>query len=130
MPPLPPDTAPLFPQAQLERLVEKNYYLHSSAREAYRSTILAYNAHQLKDTFNVHKLDLQAVAKSFGFTAPPKVGGDACCRGPLSHGAGAVHTVALCAAHCRQLPRYSSLVGMAPFSEAAWRSALFSTAGC
>lgn len=39
--------------------VEKNYYLHQSAREAYRSYILAYNSHQLKDIFNVHRLDLQ-----------------------------------------------------------------------
>jgi len=60
-------------QSQLERLVEKNYYLHQSAREAYRSYILAYNSHQLKDIFNVHRLDLQGVGKSFGFTCPPKV---------------------------------------------------------
>lgn len=33
-----------------------------------RSYILAYNSHQLKDIFNVHTLDLQAVAKAFGFT--------------------------------------------------------------
>eukprot|EP00238_Polyblepharides_amylifera_P009779 CAMPEP_0196582092 /NCGR_PEP_ID=MMETSP1081-20130531/37440_1 /TAXON_ID=36882 /ORGANISM="Pyramimonas amylifera, Strain CCMP720" /LENGTH=593 /DNA_ID=CAMNT_0041902569 /DNA_START=386 /DNA_END=2167 /DNA_ORIENTATION=+ len=60
-------------QSQLERLVEKNYYLHQSARDAYRSYILAYNSHQLKDIFNVHKLDLQGVAASFGFSCPPKV---------------------------------------------------------
>lgn len=60
-------------QSQLERLVEKNYYLHQSAREAYRSYLLAYNSHQLKDVYNVHSLDLLAVAKSFGFTRPPKV---------------------------------------------------------
>ncbi|KAG1680157.1 hypothetical protein FOA52_000270 [Chlamydomonas sp. UWO 241] len=60
-------------QSQLERLVEKNYYLHQSAREAYRSYILAYNSHQLKEIFNVHRLDLQAVARSFGFAAPPRV---------------------------------------------------------
>ena len=35
-------------QAQLEKLVEKNYYLHQSAREAYRSYLHAYNSHQLK----------------------------------------------------------------------------------
>lgn len=61
-------------QAQLERLVGKNYYLHQSAKEAFRSYILAYNSHAAKDTFNVHALDLKAVAKSFGFPAPPKVG--------------------------------------------------------
>ena len=60
-------------QSQLEKLVAKNYYLHSSAREAYRSYLLAYNSHQLKEIFNVHLLDLLAVAKSFGFSAPPRV---------------------------------------------------------
>ena len=68
--PLPPPQVPLdefdFPtskisnvQSQLERLVEKNYYLHQSARDAYRCYLLAYNSHQLKEIFNVHRLDLQ-----------------------------------------------------------------------
>jgi ATP-dependent RNA helicase DDX18/HAS1 len=60
-------------QSQLERLVEKNYYLHTAAKEAFRSYILAYNSHQHKDTFDVHALDLKAVARSFGFAAPPRV---------------------------------------------------------
>ncbi|KAI5074583.1 hypothetical protein GOP47_0010544 [Adiantum capillus-veneris] len=60
-------------QSQLEKLVEKNYYLHQSARDAYRSYILAYNSHAMKEIFNVHRLDLQAVALSFGFNCPPKV---------------------------------------------------------
>lgn len=60
-------------QSQLERLVEKNYYLHQSARDAYRAYILAYNSHQHKDIFNVHTLDLQAVARSFGFNTPPRI---------------------------------------------------------
>lgn len=60
-------------QSQLEKLVEKNYYLHQSAKEAFRSYILAYNSHHLKDTFNVHSLDLKAVARSFGFSTPPRV---------------------------------------------------------
>ena len=61
-------------QSQLESLVEKNYYLHTSAREAYRSYLLAYAAHKLKDVFNVHTLNLLSVAKSFGFVQPPRVG--------------------------------------------------------
>ena len=60
-------------QAQLEKLVEKNYYLHQAAKEAFRSYILAYNSHGLKDTFNIHSLDLKAVAKAFGFSVPPRV---------------------------------------------------------
>jgi len=60
-------------QPQLEKLVEKNYYLHKSAREAYRSYMQSYAQHGLKNVFNVHTLDMLAVAKSFGFTAPPRV---------------------------------------------------------
>lgn len=60
-------------QSQLEKLVEKNYYLHKSAREGYRSYILAYASHSHKDTFNVKNLDLQQVSKSFGFSVPPKI---------------------------------------------------------
>ena len=60
-------------QSQLEKLVEKNYYLHQSARDAYRSYILAYNSHTLKDVYNVHELNLMSVALSFGFHRPPKV---------------------------------------------------------
>ena len=60
-------------QSQLEKLVEKNYYLHQSARDAYRSYILAYNSHTLKDVYNVHELNLVSVAVSFGFHRPPKV---------------------------------------------------------
>ncbi|MEW5303369.1 MAG: hypothetical protein WDW36_006070 [Sanguina aurantia] len=60
-------------QSQLERLVEKNYYLHQSAKDAYRSYILAYNSHQLKEIFNVHRLDMAAVARSFGFAVPPRI---------------------------------------------------------
>lgn len=60
-------------QAQLEKLVSKNYYLHKSARDAYRSYLHAYNSHQLKDVYDVNALDLTSVAKSFGFENPPKV---------------------------------------------------------
>ena len=59
-------------QSQLEKLVEKNYYLHQSAKDAYRSYLLSYNSHQLKTIFNVHALDLAAVGKSFGFARPPR----------------------------------------------------------
>jgi ATP-dependent RNA helicase DDX18/HAS1 len=60
-------------QSQLEKLMEKNYYLHKSAREAYRSYLQAYASHSHRDIFNVHSLDLLLVAKAFGFTIPPKV---------------------------------------------------------
>lgn len=42
-----------------EKLVAGNYYLNKAAKDAYRSYILAYNSHSMKDIFNVHRLDLQ-----------------------------------------------------------------------
>ena len=60
-------------QGQLEKLIEKNYYLRQSAKAAYRSYLLAYNSHHLKDVYNVHALDLALAARSFGFAVPPKV---------------------------------------------------------
>jgi ATP-dependent RNA helicase DDX18/HAS1 len=64
----------------LEGLIEKNYHLHKSSREGYKSYIHAYQAHALKDCFDVSKLDLQKIAKSFGFGAPPKVELNIKCR--------------------------------------------------
>lgn len=60
-------------QGQLEKLIEKNYYLNKSAKEAYRSYLQAYASHSLKNIFNVNALDLAGVARAFGFTAPPHV---------------------------------------------------------
>jgi ATP-dependent RNA helicase DDX18/HAS1 len=60
-------------QSQLERLIEKNFYLHKSAREGYRSYLQAYSSHSHKHCFNIETLDLQKVAKAFGFTVPPSV---------------------------------------------------------
>ena len=58
---------------QYEKLVERNYFLNTSAREAYRSYIQAYASHSHKDIFNVHQLDLQKVSKAFGLAVPPRV---------------------------------------------------------
>ena len=60
-------------QSQLESLIEKNYYLHKSARDAYRSYLQSYASHSLKMVFNVETLDLLRVAKGFGFSTPPNV---------------------------------------------------------
>jgi len=60
-------------QSQLEKLIEKNYYLNKSAKDGYRSYIQSYASHSLKAIFDVNRLDLQNVAKSFGFMNPPKV---------------------------------------------------------
>jgi len=60
-------------QLQLERLVEKNYYLHRSARDGYKSYLQSYASHSHKDIFNVDTLDLLKVAKQFAFSVPPRV---------------------------------------------------------
>ncbi|XP_038205979.1 ATP-dependent RNA helicase DDX18-like [Arvicola amphibius] len=58
-------------QSQLEKLIEKNYFLHKSAQEAYKSYIRAYDSHSLKQIFDVNNLNLPQVALSFGFKVPP-----------------------------------------------------------
>ena len=53
---------------QTMMLVEKNYYLNKSARDAYRSYLLSYASHSHKDIFNVHELDLQGMLpRTFNF---------------------------------------------------------------
>ncbi|KAF3330225.1 DEAD-box ATP-dependent RNA helicase 27-like protein [Carex littledalei] len=60
-------------QSHLEKIVGENYYLNQSAKDAYRSYILAYNSHSMKNIFNVHSLNLKDIASSFCFSTPPKV---------------------------------------------------------
>ncbi|XP_040531737.1 ATP-dependent RNA helicase DDX18 [Gallus gallus] len=60
-------------QSQLEKLIEKNYFLHKSAQEAYKAYIRAYDSHSLKQIYNVGNLDLNKVSLSFGFKVPPYV---------------------------------------------------------
>ena len=60
-------------EAQYQRLIEKNYYLHSAARDGYRSYLMAYSSHHHKDIFDVSQLDLQKVSKAFGLAVPPNV---------------------------------------------------------
>ncbi|KAF7726153.1 ATP-dependent RNA helicase [Apophysomyces ossiformis] len=60
-------------QSQLEKLVEKNYYLNQAARDGFRSYLQAYASFSLKKIFNINNLNLTSVGKSFGFSVPPKV---------------------------------------------------------
>ncbi|OBZ78905.1 ATP-dependent RNA helicase HAS1 [Grifola frondosa] len=60
-------------QSQLEKLLQKNYFLHQSARDGYRSYLQAYASYSLKNIFDVNQLDLAKVGKSFGFSVPPRV---------------------------------------------------------
>ncbi|KAG2209512.1 hypothetical protein INT47_008356 [Mucor saturninus] len=60
-------------QGQLEKLIDKNYYLNQSAKDGYRSYLQAYSSFSLKKIFDVNSLDLAKVAVAFGFSSPPKV---------------------------------------------------------
>lgn len=60
-------------QSQLERLIKSNYWLHQSAKDGYRAYLQAYSSHHLKTVYQIDKLDLVKVARSFGFPIPPKV---------------------------------------------------------
>lgn len=57
----------------MERLLQKNYFLHQSARDGYRSYLQSYASYSLKKIFDVNKLDLSKVGKAFGFAVPPRV---------------------------------------------------------
>jgi len=69
-------------QSQLERLVEKNYYLHQSAKDAYRAYLLSYNSHALKEIFNVHRLPLQVCARAPVSRTPPCPAAHTVCAAP------------------------------------------------
>jgi len=58
---------------QLEKLIERNYFLNKAATGAFRSYLRSYGSHHLKNIFDLHALDLNNVARSFGFTKPPAV---------------------------------------------------------
>ncbi|KOC58877.1 putative ATP-dependent RNA helicase pitchoune, partial [Habropoda laboriosa] len=60
-------------QLQLEKLISKNYFLNTSAKEAFKAYIRAYDSHHLKHIFDIETLDLTKAAKSFGFLVPPAV---------------------------------------------------------
>ncbi|THV07559.1 DEAD-domain-containing protein, partial [Dendrothele bispora CBS 962.96] len=60
-------------QSQLEKLLSKNYFLHQSAKDGFRSYLQAYASYSLKKIFDVNALDLAKVGKSFGFAVPPRV---------------------------------------------------------
>lgn len=47
--------------------------MNKSAKEGYKSYLQAYASHSLRSVFDVGKLDLVKVARSFGFEAPPRV---------------------------------------------------------
>jgi len=60
-------------QTQMNKLIDRNYYLNKSAKEGYRSYLQAYASHSLKKIFDINSLDLTKVALSFGFDGVPQV---------------------------------------------------------
>jgi len=60
-------------QPQLEKLIEQNYFLNKSAKEAFKGYVRSYDSHHLKEIFDVNTLELQSAARSFGFQVPPFV---------------------------------------------------------
>ena len=57
----------------MEKLLQKNYFLHQSARDGYRAYLQSYASYSLKKIFDVNALDLVKVGKAFGFSVPPRV---------------------------------------------------------
>ena len=53
--------------------MQKNYFLHQSAKDGFRSYLQAYASYSLKKIFDVNQLDLAKVGKAFGFSVPPRV---------------------------------------------------------
>ena len=60
-------------QAALEHVLEEDPIVAKAADRAYRAHLAAYQSHVLKKIFDVHRLDLIAVGKSFALTTPPAV---------------------------------------------------------
>ena len=52
---------------QLEKLIQKNYFLNLSAKEAFKAYVRAYESHSLKNIFNVQTLDLVNHSAFFTF---------------------------------------------------------------
>ncbi|KAF7684147.1 putative ATP-dependent RNA helicase ddx18 [Astathelohania contejeani] len=58
---------------KLFKLIEQNYYLRGLAINALKSYIHAYKGHPLKENFDISNLNIENVAKSFGFQRLPKI---------------------------------------------------------
>lgn len=60
-------------QLVLDEIMSKNRKLMRSAKEALQSYLLSYEQHPLHDCFNIEKLDIEGVSKSFGFEEFPQL---------------------------------------------------------
>ena len=57
----------------MEKLLQKNYYLHQSAKDGFRAYLQSYASYSLKKIYNINSLDLSKVGKAFGFAVPPRI---------------------------------------------------------
>lgn len=71
--PFPDGSCSTHKREQLEKLLQKNYFLHQSAKDGFRSYLQAYASYSHKKIFDVNQLDLTKVGKAFGFSVPPRV---------------------------------------------------------
>lgn len=67
-----PERLPLI-QEKLEHVLQLDEVVAKSAVAAFRAHVGAYQSHVLKETFNVHRLDLDRLAVAFALTATPHV---------------------------------------------------------
>ena len=57
----------------METMLLENRKLQKLAKEALKSFLMGYEAHPMKDCFNIKKLDIEGVALSYGFTEIPHI---------------------------------------------------------
>jgi len=60
-------------QNEMENVILQNYNLATNAQAAFRDACLAYANHSLKKVFDIGKLDVQKLSKSFGLRAMPRI---------------------------------------------------------
>lgn len=60
-------------QLKLENMVNGDYDLREAAKEGFVSCARSYLAHHLKEVFDIRKLDLAKLAKTFGLSKAPPV---------------------------------------------------------
>lgn len=73
----------LFVDFQLENMVNSDYDLRESAKEGFVACTRSYLVHHMKEVFDIRKLDLAKLAKTFGLPKPPPVNLSillACCK--------------------------------------------------
>jgi len=60
-------------QDEMIDVVSKVYYLQKKAQEAIKAYMNAYAVHSLKTIFNINKIDIEGLGKSFGLAAVPQI---------------------------------------------------------